>query len=206
MDGKINIKQILRKLLSKWYYFLIALLITLPVAYVYNKLSPRQYFVKASLLLKSETQAGGGMNSENFLNAMSLYTSQTGIEDEIGILKSYSMIERAIRELDFGIMYFTKKNFVTDEKYGDAPFTIEIDSVVNQIIGVPVFIELVSSTRYKVRVSGKNVPTYNFYTNQVESIIDRVEIEEEVPLDKPFVNKYLSFKIKFPPPPDATGR
>lgn len=196
MDGKINIKQILRKLLSRWYFFLIALIITMPLAYVYNKLSPRQYFVKASLLLKSETQTGG-MESEKFLKGMNLYTSQTGIEDEIGILKSYSMVERAMRELDFGISYYTKKNFIKEEKYGDSPFTIELDSVVNQIIDVPIFVELISSTRYKVRVSGKNVSTYNFYTNQVESIIDRVEIEEEVPLDKPFVNKYLSFKIKF---------
>jgi len=195
MDGKINIKKIFRKLLSRWYYFLIALFITIPLAFVYTTLSPKKYYVKSTLLLKSETQTG--MDAEKFLKGMNLYTPQTGVEDEIGILKSYTMIERAMRELDFGITYFTRSNFVNQEKYGDAPFTIVIDSVVNQIVDVPVFIELVSSTRYKVRASGKNVNTYNFYTNQIESNIDRVEIDEEVPRDKPFVNKYLSFKIKF---------
>ncbi len=196
MDGKINIRQLLRKLFSRWYFFLIALMITMPLAYVYVMLAPKMYSVKSSLLLKSETQTGG-MDSEKFMKGMNLYTSQTGIEDEIGILKSYSMIERAMRELDFGISYFTKKNFVTSEKYGNSPFTIEIDSVVNQVIDVPVFIELISSTRYRVRASGKHVSLYNFYTNQTESIVAQVEIDEEVPLDKPFVNKYLSFKITF---------
>jgi uncharacterized protein involved in exopolysaccharide biosynthesis len=95
MDGKINIKQILGKIFSRWYYFIIALFITLPLAYVYVKIAPRQYFVKASLLLKSETQPD--MGSENFMRGMNLYTSQTGIEDEIGILKSYSMVDRAMR-------------------------------------------------------------------------------------------------------------
>ena len=128
---------------------------------------------------------------------MNLYTSQTGIEDEIGILKSYTMVDRAMRELDFAIEYYVRKNFATEERYGDSPFTIEIDSVVNQIVDVPVFIEQISSTRYRVKVSAKNVSTYNYYTNQVEGLVDRLEIDEEVPLDKPFVNKYLSFKINF---------
>jgi capsular exopolysaccharide synthesis family protein len=195
MDGKLNIRQILRKLFAKWYYFLIALMITLPLGYLYTKLAPKQYVVKASMLLKSETQTG--VDSDDFLKGMNLYTSQTGIEDEIGILKSYTMVDRALRELDFAIEYYVRKNFATEERYGDSPFTIEIDSVVNQVVDVPVFVEQISSTRYRVRVSAKNVSTYNYYTNQVEGMVDRLEIDEEVPLDKPFVNKYLSFKINF---------
>lgn len=195
MDGKINIKQIVTKLLSKWYYFVIALMITLPLGYVYVKISPKQYLVKASMLLKSETQNGMG-DADDFMKGMNLYTSQTGIEDEIGILKSYTMVDRAMRDLDFAIQYYVSKNFVTEERYGDSPFTIEIDSVVNQIVDVPIYIEQISSTRYRVKVSAKNVSTYNYYTNQAEGLIDRLEIDEEVPIDKPFVNKYLSFKIK----------
>jgi capsular exopolysaccharide synthesis family protein len=195
MDGKINIKQILRKLFVKWYYFAIALFITVPLAYVYTKLAPKQYVVKASMLLKSETQTA--MDSDDFMKGMNLYSSQTGLEDEIGILKSYTMVDRAMRELDFAVEYYVSKNFAKEERYGDSPFTVVIDSVVNQVVDVPVYIEKISSTRYRVRVSAKNASTYNYYTNQIEGVIDRLEIDEEVPLDKPFVNKYLSFKISF---------
>jgi capsular exopolysaccharide synthesis family protein len=135
--------------------------------------------------------------SGDFMRGMNLYTSQTGIEDEIGILKSYSMIERAVRELDFGVSYFTKKNFVTQEKYHDSPISIVIDSVVSQLVDIPIYIERISSTRYKVRATGKNVNLYNFYTNQVEGNIPLIEIEEEVPLDKPFVSEFLSFSVTF---------
>jgi hypothetical protein len=188
MDGKLNIKQIFRKLLSKWYYFLVALMITLPLGLRYLKVAPKQYVVKASMLLKSETQNGMG-DADDFMKGMNLYTSQTGLEDEIGILKSYTMVDRAMRDVDFAIQYYVSKNFVTEERYGDSPFTIEIDSVVNQIVEVPVYIKQISSTRYRVKVSAKKVSTYNYYTNQVEGIIDRLEIDEEVPIDKPFVNK-----------------
>jgi capsular exopolysaccharide synthesis family protein len=196
MDGKINIKLILRKLVSRWYFFLLALMVTLPLAYLYLKVTQKKFFVKASLLLKSETQADM-TGSGDFMRGMNLYTSQTGIEDEIGILKSYSMIERAVRELDFGVSYFTKKNFVTQEKYHDSPISIVIDSVVSQIVDIPIYIERISSTRYKVRATGKNVNLYNFYTNQVEGNIPLIEIEEEVPLDKPFVSEFLSFSVTF---------
>jgi capsular exopolysaccharide synthesis family protein len=196
MDGKINIKLILRKLVSRWYFFLLALMVTLPLAYLYLKVTQKKFFVKASLLLKSETQADM-TGSGDFMRGMNLYTSQTGIEDEIGILKSYSMIERAVRELDFGVSYFTKKNFVTQEKYHDSPISIVIDSVVSQIVDIPIYIERISSTRYKVRATGKNVNLYNFYTNQVEGNIPLIEIEEEVPLDKPFASEFLSFSVTF---------
>jgi len=196
MDGKINIKLILRKLVSRWYFFLLALMVTLPLAYLYLKVTQKKFFVKASLLLKSETQADM-TGSGDFMRGMNLYTSQTGIEDEIGILKSYSMIERAVRELDFGVSYFTKKNFVTQEKYHDSPISIVIDSVVSQLVDIPIYIERISSTRYKVRATGKNANLYNFYTNQVEGNIPLIEIEEEVPLDKPFVSEFLSFSVTF---------
>ncbi|MDH4090064.1 MAG: polysaccharide biosynthesis tyrosine autokinase [Cyclobacteriaceae bacterium] len=195
MDGKMNIKQILQKFLSRWYYFVIALLITTLTAYVYLKFTPRQYFVKASLLLRTEPKPEIG--SDSFLKGLFQTANQPGIEDEIGILKSYSMVERTIRELDFGVAYFRTKSFVTEEQYRDSPFTIEIDSVVGQIIDEPIFIQRVTSTRYKVHVSGQDLSVYNFYTNQVDSKVDKIEIDEEVPVDRPFKSQYLAFNIKF---------
>lgn len=195
MDGKINIKAIILKLLSKWYYFLIAMFIVIPLAYAYLKFTPKQYQVRASLLLKSEEP--GAMSSEQFLKGMELFTPKTELEDEIGILKSYSMVEQAMRQLDFGIEYYTVKNFVKTERYEDSPFTIELDSVVDQYIYLPIYIERTSPTKFRVAASGKNVSTYNIYTNKAEAIIPKVEINEEGTVDQPFVSKNLSFKIKF---------
>ncbi len=69
MDGKVNLKAIIVKLLSKWYYFLIAMLILIPLAYLYLRVTPKQYQVRASLLVKSEEPA---MNTDQFLKGMDL--------------------------------------------------------------------------------------------------------------------------------------
>jgi capsular exopolysaccharide synthesis family protein len=195
MDGKINIKAIILKLLSKWYYFLIAMFIVIPLAYAYLKFTPKQYQVRASLLLKSEE--GNAMSSDKFLKGMDLFTPKTELEDEIGILKSYSMIEKAMRQLDFGIEYYTKKNFVTSERYEDSPFIVEVDSVVDQMIYLPIYIERLTPTTFRVKASGKKVSTYNIYTDRVESEIAEVELNQEGSTEEPFVTKNLSFRIKF---------
>src|SRR5687767_9444546 len=187
MDGKVNIKAIILKLLSKWYYFLVAMFVFLPLAYAYLKFTPKQFQARASLLVKSEEQSP--MNSDQFLKGMDLFTAETELEDEIGILKSYSMVEQAIRELNFGVSYFTKKNFVTTERYRDAPFTIVLDSMVDQIIYLPIYIERITSTNYRVTASGKKVNTYNFYTDKVEELVQKIEIKQDGSTDKPFVSK-----------------
>ena len=194
MDGKVNLKAIIVKLLSKWYYFLIAMLIVIPLAYLYLRVTPKQYQVRASLLVKSEEPT---MSTDQFLKGMDLFATKTELEDEIGMLQSYSLVEQAMRQLDFGISYFTKKNLLTTEHYGNTPFTIELDSVVDQIIGVPIFIERMTSEAFRVTVEGKNVSIYNTYTNKTQNSVGNVEINQVGSASKPFVAKNLSFKIKF---------
>src|SRR6185503_9780884 len=149
MDDKINIKAIIHKLTSRWYYFFFALSVALPLAYAYNEFADNIYQVRASILLNGQVK--NGMDSEKFLKGMELLTSHTEIEDEIGILKSFNLVGSTLQKLDFGISYFEKKTFKTQEKYGDDyPFKIELDSSVNQIINVPIFIRRTSPNEYSV--------------------------------------------------------
>ena len=196
MDGKIDIKSLFLKLASKWHYFLITLLIVLPLAYAYTEFANKVYQVQASILLNGEVK--NGINSEKFLKGMELMSSHTALEDEVGILKSYNLCETTVRKLDFGVSYFEKLNLTTTEQYeNDRSFKIELDSSVNQIINVPIFIERTSDSTYSVRATGKEVNTYSFYTNQVEDHVSRVNINVELPNSKVYLGDNLSFKIKF---------
>ena len=196
MDGKIDIKSLFLKLASKWHYFLITLLIVLPLAYAYTEFANKVYQVQASILLNGEVK--NGINSEKFLKGMELMSSHTALEDEVGILKSYNLCETTVRKLDFGVSYFEKLNLTTTEQYeNDRSFKIELDSSVNQIINVPIFIERTSDSTYSVRATAKEVNTYSFYTNQIEDHVSRVNINVELPNSKVYLGDNLSFKIKF---------
>lgn len=195
MDGKINIRELIQKLISKWHYFVIALLVLVPLAFAYTYFAPSTYLVRASILLNGEVN--NGLSSEKFLKGMELLSSQTELEDEIGILKSHNLAESTIRKLDFGITYFSKSNFRTAEQYGAYPFTIELDSTTNQIVNVPVYIRRIDDSTFSVAVSAKSVGTYNFYTNRSEEKVPQIEINTTYSTHKPFAYKNLSFRIKF---------
>ncbi|MEX1239957.1 MAG: polysaccharide biosynthesis tyrosine autokinase [Cyclobacteriaceae bacterium] len=202
MEGKIDIKLLIKKLFSSWYYFVITALVLLPLAYLYVNFTDNVYQIRASILLASEEK--GGTRSEKFLKGMELLTPNTEIEDEIGILKSYNLVGRAIRKLDFGISYFEKQNFRTVEKYGeDRPFTVEMDSTTDQIVNVPIYIKRTSDTTYNVTVSADHPQTYNFYTNKPGRSGAEIDIDSTVFVDEAFKARNLSFRAHFGQPHTA---
>lgn len=194
-EERLDIKKVFHKLIAKWYYFPLGLLITVPLAYAYIKITEPKYLITASLLLKNEADRGYGPSQ--FLKGMELFTSNTDLEDEIGIIKSYTNVERAIRNLDFGISYFTEKNFKVTEHYKNTPFTIHLDSSVHQLVGIPIYIERISGSKYMVTAKGDNVATYDVVTNRTTGKAPLVDIQEVVDINKPYQGRNLSFRIEF---------
>ncbi|MBL6448123.1 polysaccharide biosynthesis tyrosine autokinase [Fulvivirga sp. 29W222] len=194
MNDKINIKGIVLYLLSKWHYFIIAAILLLPGAFLYTKYATKIYQIKASILLKSEHR--NDLGEKEFMKGMGLFTSDTELEDEIGILKSYSMVNKAIRGLDFGISYFMEKSFNSEERYGDFPFVVELDSTVNQIINVPIYIEPLPEGGYNIEATGRDVDAYNFLTNRIEDTFDEINVKQVVVAGKPYRTHNLGFVIR----------
>lgn len=192
MAGTRSFTRYAKRVLSRWYFFILATLVAIPAAMVYLHLAPLKYEVRASLMVTGPGKA------ESEAHTSTPEPSSRGIvDDQVGILASNSLIEKTLRQLDFGVVYYLENQFAVREEYKNSYFKIRLDSGVNQAIGVPVYIRRISSTRYRVKVSARNVALYNCYSNQVEGHLDELDIDEEIPLDKPLGNKYLNFRIVF---------
>ena len=199
MNGKLDLRALIGKLISRWYIFVIALLVMLPGAWLYLSTTDSIYKIRASLLLDSPGQSG--MEGEKFMKGMELLGSSNEIEDEIGILKSYHIVGTALRKLDFGVSYHEKRNFNTVEVYEEPfPFTIELDSTANQIVDVPIYIERTSAKTFSLHASGENAGTYNFNTGKSGSAIKEVDIHSVWFTNEPFVHENLKFRVKFNEP------
>lgn len=192
MAGPRSFKRYVGRTLSQWYWFVIAACIALPIAYAYLYFAPDQYVSQASLMMMANAEAGEGKST-----TVSNATDKGKVNDEADILASNSLIERTLKHLDFGIRYFRKNQWASREEYGNRYFTAHLDSGVNQVVDVKIFVKRISSTRYLVRASAKNARLYNCHTGGFEGAVSAFEIEEEVPMDKPFVGKYLSFRAVF---------
>lgn len=195
MDEKINIKHILRKLWNHWWYFIIAALICLPIGYLYIQIADEIFLVKASLLVKNEEESTA--DNERFLRGTELLNSPTELEDERGLLGSYTMVETTIQQLDFGVSYFEKLRFKDIELYEELPFTIHLDSLSGQLLNVPIYIKRISKDNYIVRAQAEDAATYSPLLNQVEKRVGLVNINKVSQVDKPFSHPHLKFDIQF---------
>jgi capsular exopolysaccharide synthesis family protein len=195
MDEKINVKYLIRKVTSHWFYFLIAVILVLPLAYVFVHITNDVYAVSASLLIRNEDKSSS--SNEKFMKGMELLSSVTELEDEIGKLGSFSMIETAMRRLDFQVSYFEVQYFRSVELYHETPFIVRLDSSQHQLINIPIHIKRMSEDNYTVKVDGEKVSVYDVALDEVISELPQVSFEESGSVKIPYKNQFLNFTLSF---------
>lgn len=201
MDDKIDIKYLLKKLVSHWFYFLLAITFIFPAAYLYMQLTNPVYLVTASLLIKNEESPSA--RNEKFMKGMELLSSDTELEDEVGKLGSFSMIEKAIRQLDFQVSYHEEQYLKSVELYHKTPFIITLDTASRQLIDIPIYIERVSEKGFIVSASGHDVTVFDQSLGEVVTALPDVDFEKGGTAETPFNNAYLNFSIRFNTPYSA---
>ena len=95
-EETIDLKSIIVKLFSYWYLFVAGVVIALAIGFVYNRYTPNVYQVSASVFINEDKM---GMDPTSLVTGMT-FKSTNNIDNEIGILKSYTLRERAIKELE----------------------------------------------------------------------------------------------------------
>ena len=76
------------------------------MAFLVNRYSTSRYLVRSTLLIKEKGAGKSFDGADNFLSGMSLLNTSKNLENEIGILKSKTMVKKTLVNLDFKIDYF----------------------------------------------------------------------------------------------------
>ena len=157
-EETIDLKALFFKFTRFWYLFAISVFIALLVAFLFNKYTKPVYEVKTSVLVKD--QKGGKMDASALLGLN--FGGQQNLQNEIGILMSYSLSYRAIRELNFEVSYFNEDSFIKTEMYETSPFIVEVDFERPQSVGLPYRIKLIDNASFVLNAEGENVSFYDF--------------------------------------------
>ena len=122
-QSSFDYKQILAKILPRWYWFAISLLLCCAYAYYKNLHIIPQYSCNASLMLKTS-------NNPQKIVGLTALSPATDIENEIGQLKSNTLARMTLKKLNFGTVYYREGHYSADrELYKNCPFVVEFDSL-----------------------------------------------------------------------------
>ncbi len=123
---KIDFSDALNKVKSHWKLFVIFVTAALVLAFAYLQFATYEYEVSSTILINDENNDGGSTSEISVFQDLGLFVGpKTSLETEIGILKSKSLIERVVKNLDLNITYFIKNGFISNEVYkGSLPFKI----------------------------------------------------------------------------------
>ncbi len=171
-SSTFNFKNYLLKLIAFWYLFVISIIVTFAFSYISSRYSVATYATHATIILKDELQ-----NTQKVVGGLQLFDNRKNTENEIGVLKSYSLSEVALKELDFDFSYFKYEQFRSDvDLYKSTPFLVIPDSNT-------VFPNWVTCT-------------ITFLTeNTCKLEIESLNITEELTINENFSSNQFHFKI-----------
>ena len=158
-EEKIDIKGIFMSYTTYWYFFVLSILFFIFLGFLINRYTVPEYSVSSTLLIRddSNTQLG----AENILEGLELFSGKKNLKNEIVILKSYSVTEQIVKELNLGISYFKKGFIISNELFKNNPFIVSIDSTKLQVTGAKYEVDFINSESFKLKLKANDKYAYN---------------------------------------------
>jgi len=108
----LKILDMIMVFMSKWYWFVLCLIVALVVCEIYLLTTPPVYTRKASILIKNETKQNGSSAGMNFLN------TNVDVNNELFTLRSPNIAESTVRNLHLEMEYMAQGRFHEECIYG----------------------------------------------------------------------------------------
>ena len=198
--ASLAMRTLARKVTRKWWLFLIVPVVSMGVAVAYIKTTAKQYQVTGVMLMSNTKRNNFGASGEEFIKGVSYLNSSSGLEDEVSVLMSFTNMLNTVQQLDIGITYYEKKNFLEHEIYENKPFVVRLDTGL-QVSGALIHVEPnMSAGTYRVWAKGKFVQMFNAGLQRPsDQFIRKLELDKTVKIGEPFHSPYLNFSITFDP-------
>lgn len=124
---EIDIKELVLRLLNKWYVFVMAGVVCVAMAVLYLLRTPSEFTTEGTLLIRSETKGlGGSMAGAAGLSmAADMFNISKAVDDELVILKSNALMSNMVEELSLRTQVFYRKRLGgAHELYNNEPMVV----------------------------------------------------------------------------------
>ena len=195
---EINLKLFFRKMYKNKMFFIASIGFFLLLALIYIAAATPIYEVSTSVLIDSKGTNRVLGDSKYVDGGVSLIEMEKNLYNEIGILKSFSLIRQTIEDLNFDVSYHTSSLFSSKERYGYFPFEVQLDRSKPQLYGVPFEIELLPGDGYKLTIEGGKFGVSNPVNGSVREVERTLDFSQEFKFGDKVEHEYFTFTLNKP--------
>jgi len=169
-ESNLDYKKIILRLYSYKRYYIVLAVLFLISTFLINRFATVKYKNNTTLYL-SEKDKTGSLNSANDLfQSFGLFETTANIDNELEILKSFSLVKKVIQESDLKVSYFAYKNSSVSEFLYKTPFTrkselytqspveVIVDPSVPQATNLNFRLTFLSETEFLIEADGIEIP------------------------------------------------
>lgn len=172
-EETLDIKKYINLVLRYWYWFAISLVTCMAIAYIVTKSTANVYELNSTILIRDDKNRTSATGAEALLSELSLVANTKSIQNEIGILKSYTIAFNTIKQLqDFHTNYTVigKNKMRKYLLYKDTPILAIFDTTTvapNTLL----FLKFTDGKHFQVK-------TQNGEYNQTYSLGQKIELDK----------------------------
>jgi capsular exopolysaccharide synthesis family protein len=179
-DDEIDLRLLFQEIRRNWHYFLFSIIFFSIGALLYIRFTLPVYEARTSVLVKDTKNTT--KNIEDLFTG-DLFGNTKNIATEIGILKSRSILDETIRDLNLEISYYSNSPLFKLPLYKNHPFSIEPLRVTNGIYDEKFELTILDSSRFKLEADISNSYLKNYSYSAIHRFGEDIR------------NSYFTFKI-----------
>lgn len=181
--------NLLIKYLKKWPFFVFFSVAGFVLGYLHYKNSPNIFEVKNKILIiEEDNNLSSVLSFNNPSMPMGGGGNKASIENQIGIINSYTLHRKALINLDWEYSWYLKKPLYNADLYGYDPLKLIIPP--NGMNAENVQIQITPLNKY-----GYNIVVEEGHT-AMNGYSQFINIDSVIMFDQPFVNEFFNFTIK----------
>lgn len=163
-EREFDFKRFLFKYIKYWYVFVISIVLALFIAHFYNWYVKPLYRSSCRIIIKDDN---ANNSAQNLLKELKNENRVANIENEIQILKSKTLLSKAIRQLELDVTYILQGTIKSTELYNKSPFIITPDTLYELAYFTPTNITIKDQNSFQIsykpnKTGQEKTSTYNF--------------------------------------------
>ena len=193
----VDYKVIFFKLFRYWYLFVLTIFVALIISFLFNKYTKPVYEVKTTVLIKDKSE--NRLNPQDIIG-LKLMNNMQNLQNEIGVLSSFSLSYRTVTKIGFEVAYFSEENLVSLETYKESPFLVVLDTSVLQPFSLRFNLTILSKDQYRLEIKDENVTYYDYSKRKkIEGRKDKIIFDETLSFGKDVINRSFKFRVLLSP-------